>query len=108
MKLVVTFSFLKNFVIEHVDQERNIGLYAADTDFFQGADGFSDGSFERSVMGDDLNQQTVIIRKNRRACVGGAAVQTDAVAGAGTVNGYLAGVRKEVVGRVPRWSHGSG
>ena len=53
-------------------------------------------------MGDNLDQQTVIIREHRRAGVGGAAVQTDAVTGAGTVHRDLAGIRKEVVGRVFR------
>ena len=51
-------------------------------------------------MGNDFYKEAVVIRLNHCAGVGGAAVQTDSVAGAGTVYGNLSGVRKEVVGRV--------
>ena len=50
--------------------------------------------------GGDLDQKRIVIPGDDRACIGGAAVQTDAVAGGRSVGGQAAIVGDEVVLRV--------
>ena len=91
---------LEGGVVDHVNQEGDVGLDALDLNLPQGPAGLGHSAQEGPVEGADLHQQGVVVGQNLRAGVDVAAVQTDAVAGAGVVHADLAGVGHEVVGGV--------
>ena len=91
---------LEGGVVDDVDQEGDVGLDALDLDLAKSAAGLGHSAQEGAVEGADLDQQGVVVRQNLSAGVDVAAVQTDAVAGAGGVHSHLTGVRHEVVGGV--------
>ena len=66
-------------MVDHIDQERNIGLDATDTHLLHGTQGFTDSAFKGTVISDDLDQQAVVIRQNFCTSIGRTAVQTDTI-----------------------------
>ena len=87
-------------MVQHVHQERDIRLDAADTHLFQGTQGFMYGALKGTVVGNQFYQKAVVVRQDLCTGVGIAAIQTQAVTGTGTVYADLAGIRQEVVGRI--------
>ena len=96
----IAAAFLEGGVVEDVDQEGDVGLDALDLDLTQSTAGLGDSAHEGAVEGADLHQQGVVVGQDLSAGVDVAAVQTDAVAGAGGVQSHLAGVGHEVVGGI--------
>ena len=93
----VAFAVAETWMVEDVDQEADVGLDALDLGFMQAADGCIDGTLEGAVVSDDLDEQAVVEWRDLRACIGVAAVETNAVTGAGTVHFDGTGVWCKVV-----------
>ena len=88
---------LERRVLQNVRDERDVGLDAADVLLADRAQRLAAQALERLVVAGDLDQQRIVIRRDLRADIGIAAVQTHAVAARGTVGRDLADVRQEVV-----------
>ena len=87
-------------MVQHIDQERDIRLHAADTHLLQRTHRFAHSAFKCVAKRDHFHQQAVVIRRDHRPHIRVPAVQTDPVAGTGTVDSDLPCVREEIVGRV--------
>ena len=85
---------------DHVLQEADVGLHAADAELLQAAVHDVGGLREGEPPGAHLHQQRVVVRGDLRAGEGVARVEPDAAAGRGAVGGEHAEVGGEVVGRV--------
>ena len=90
-------------MIDHVFEERNVGLDAADAELAQGAIHALAGVRELAAPGGDLHQQRIVVRRDHRAAVGRAAIQPDAEAGRRAIGVDLAVIGHEVVRRDLRW-----
>ena len=90
-------------MIDHVFQERNVGLHAAHAEFAQRAVHALAGVREVASPRRDLHQQRIVKRRDHRAAVGRAAVEPDAEAGRRAIRVNLAVIGNEVVLRDPRW-----
>ena len=73
----VAFARSERGMIQHVEQERNIGLNAFYFQLLYTAHCLVDAVVKRSAECGYLNQQAVVIRSNLRAGYAVAAVQTD-------------------------------
>jgi hypothetical protein len=84
-------------VVDHVFEKRNVGLDAAHAELAQAAVHALAGVGEFAAPGGGLHQQGVVIRRDDRARIGGAAVEPDAEARGRTVGGELAVIGNEIV-----------
>ena len=87
-------------VRQHVLEEREVGLDAADAELAQRAHRLAPHVVPLEAAGRDLDQQRVVVLRHARADVARAVVQADAVADRRPVDLDLAGVGQEVVARV--------
>ena len=90
----------KGGVGQHVGDEGDVGLDAADAHLIDGAGRLAAHGGEASIPACDLHQQGVIVRGDDGAHAHVAAVQTDAEAAGGVVGGDLAVIGGEVVGGI--------
>ena len=97
MNRVVAFARLERRVVDHVLEERNVGLHAADAELAQGAVHALAGFREVSAPARDLHEQRIVVRRDHRAAVGRCPVEPDAEAGGRTVGVDLAVIGDEVV-----------
>lgn len=88
--------------LQYVDQEADIGLDAADTEFLKDAEHLLNGCGMVEAISRRLDQQGVVVRRNDRTRIGIAAVETDAKAAAAAVYRDFTGIRHEVVHRIFR------
>ena len=84
-------------VLQHIFQELNIGLYAADTEFLQAAQHFGNSDLMAQTPGSGLNQKRIVVGSDNGASEGVTAVQTNAHAAAATIGNQLAGVGHKIV-----------
>ena len=96
----VAAASLEVLVEQHVLEEVDVRLDAADAEFIEAAQHARDGLLGIVGMCGDLDEQGIVIRRDDRARVGRAGVEADARAAAAAVVVDLAGVRHEVVLRV--------
>lgn len=87
-------------VLEHIEQERNVGLDASDSELAEGSVHLGTGGGEVFGVSDDLDEQRVVVGRDDGAGKGRGSVQTDAHTFTGTEDFNAAGVRLEVFGRV--------
>lgn len=87
-------------VLEDIEEERNVCFDAADPELLQGSVHFRAGGLQIFGMGDDFDQQGVVIGGDYGASEGGSTVQTDAHALAGTEYFDSSSVGLEIAGRV--------
>jgi hypothetical protein len=87
-------------VDQHVLEERDVRLHAADAEFAEAAVHALDGLVEGRGEGGDLDEQRIVVGRDHRAAVSGAAVQPDAEAGGRAVVGDPSEVRNELVLRI--------
>ena len=59
-KCGVTFSAYEGRMVQHIDQERNIGFDASDTHFTHSADRFTHSALKSTVVGNSLYKEAVI------------------------------------------------
>ena len=85
---------------QHVDEEADVRLNAADTEFFQRTQHFLHSPFMGQRICRSLNEKGIIVRRNNRAGIRIAAVETDAEAAAAAVYHNFARIRHKVVHRV--------
>ena len=88
--------------LEDVDQEADVGLDAADTEFLEDAEHLFSCFLMGPAISRRLDQQRIVVRRDDGAGVGIAAVEADAKAAAAAVYHDLARIRHEVVHRVFR------
>lgn len=86
--------------LQDVNQEADIGLDTADTEFLKDAEHLLNGFGMIEAVRRRLNQERIIVRRNNRACISVAAVETDAEAAAAAVYRDFAGIRHEVIQRI--------
>ena len=81
----MTLPALEVRVVDHVFEERDVGLHAAHAELAQRAVHAVAGLVEFAAPGADLHQQRIVERRDGRAAVGRAAIQPHAEAGRRTV-----------------------
>ncbi len=87
-------------MIDHVLDERNIRLHAANAELAQRPVGALAGALERRIPGGHLDQQGIVVGLQLRTRVGGGAVKPDAQAGGRAIGRDAPVVRREIVFRV--------
>jgi len=97
-RIAVSFDELR--MVQHVEQETDVGLDALDLRFLKRADSFPSGILKCHCPWSHLYQQTVIIRSYHRTGETVAAVQSDAVSGSTSVKLDHTRVRCKSVARV--------
>ena len=97
---VVTLPAWKSRVVDHVFEERDVGLDAAHAELAEGAIHALAGVRELAAPGGDFHQQRIVVRRDDRAAVGRAAVEPDAEAGGRAIGVDLAVIGNEVVGGI--------
>ncbi len=90
----------KGRCFQYVNQEADVGLDTADTEFFQDAQHLLDSTFVRQRVCRSFDQQGIIIRSNNCARISIAAVKTNAEAAAAAVYHDFTGIRHKVVHRI--------
>ena len=91
---------LKLWMIDHVFQERNIGLHAPHAELTQGAAHAVAGVAKLPAPGRDLDQQRIVIRSDDRSAGSRSAVQTNPKARRRTIGRNFTVIRKEVIQRI--------
>ena len=61
-KFCIGFPLGEGFITQNVHNESAVGFHPADADFADGTNGFADRAAERTVVGRNFYEETVIIR----------------------------------------------
>ena len=85
---------------QHVLEEGDVRLHAADAELAQGAQHLANCEGEGIGIGDDLEEQRVVERRYARAGIAIASVEADSESGAGAPGVDAAGIGQEVVGGI--------
>ena len=85
---------------QHFEQERNVGLHAANAEFLEAALHAADGVDETAAAGGDFDEHRIEERADDRAGEGGAGVEANAHAACGAVMDDAPIIGNEAVGGV--------
>src|SRR5260370_42195972 len=89
-------------MIHDVFDERDIRFHAANAEFSQRTVHSLAGFGKIRTPGSDFHEQRVVISSQHGACIGGAALETNAKSRGGTIRGNLPVIPREVLLRVFR------
>ena len=99
-ELGVAFAGAEGLVAQHVGDKGDVSLDTVHAHFADGTQSFLVGAFEGAVPGCDLDQQGIVVRRDRRARARGRLVETDTESSGNAVAGDTACVGREVIGRI--------